>query len=213
MTTKLPVILEELRIATPCSASWDDMLGDDRVRFCGRCEKNVYDLSALSRFDAVALVEKHEQRMCVRLARRADGTVITNDCPVGVHRQKLRQRLWSRVAGATASAALLLGLITGRARADLTVSDGKQSTAKPSPPPVMMGGAIAPTPVKPSPPVPMTGEVAPPPVKLMGKMVAPTPPPAPPKPAKKAVKVITQGEPMLMGDIAAPTPPAPTTTK
>ncbi len=36
-------LLENVRIASPCSASWDDMVGDERVRFCGQCTKNVYN--------------------------------------------------------------------------------------------------------------------------------------------------------------------------
>src|SRR5262245_30602687 len=39
--------LARLRIASPCSADWDEMTGDDRVRFCGRCRKNVYNLSEM----------------------------------------------------------------------------------------------------------------------------------------------------------------------
>ena len=32
------------------------MTGDDRVRFCDRCRKNVYNLSSLTREQAEALV-------------------------------------------------------------------------------------------------------------------------------------------------------------
>jgi hypothetical protein len=75
--------LEELRIARPCPARWDDMQGDDRVRFCGSCQKNVYNLSALSRAEAMRLVAEHEGRLCALLYRRPDGTVLAADCPVG----------------------------------------------------------------------------------------------------------------------------------
>src|SRR6516162_8887116 len=37
-----------LRVASPCPADWNAMQGDDRVRFCGQCEKNVYNLSAMT---------------------------------------------------------------------------------------------------------------------------------------------------------------------
>ena len=37
-------LLDHVRVATPCSASWDDMLGDERVRFCLSCQKDVYNL-------------------------------------------------------------------------------------------------------------------------------------------------------------------------
>jgi hypothetical protein len=101
---RLPV-LEDIRIASPCSASWDDMKGDDRVRFCGSCEKNVYNLSAMPRGDAEALLREREGEVCVRLFRRADGTVITGeDCPVGVRKKRVRRAAFG-VAGAGALAA------------------------------------------------------------------------------------------------------------
>jgi hypothetical protein len=143
MTTRLP-ILENLRIASPCSADWDDMQGDERVRLCGKCEKNVYNLSALSRDDAERLVREREGRLCVRLYRRSDGTVLTADCPVAVERQRLRQRVWARVSGLAAAMALLLGVASGRARADLSGGDTKPAAPKPAAPKqqpvhVMMG--------------------------------------------------------------------------
>jgi len=72
-----------LTIASPCPASWDDMEGDDRVRFCPECELNVYNLSAMTEEKALKLVEEREGRLCVRLYQRRDGTVLTTDCPVG----------------------------------------------------------------------------------------------------------------------------------
>ena len=51
-----PVPLEKLRIANPCPARWEEMQGDERVRFCGTCKKSVYNLSALQRSEAEALV-------------------------------------------------------------------------------------------------------------------------------------------------------------
>ena len=79
----LPV-LEDVRIATPCHVSWESMTGDERKRFCGACKLDVYDLSGLTRAEAEALVFGRAaagQRTCVRLWRRADGTVLTQDCP------------------------------------------------------------------------------------------------------------------------------------
>lgn len=171
--------LENLRIATPCKADWDEMSGTERVRFCGRCEKNVYNLSAMSRAEAEMLVQEKEGRVCLRLYRRADGTVITSDCPVGVRRQRVGARVWASISGVATSAALLLGLWSGRARADLAVSDGKKPASQEKHTVLMGGKAPAPT-VK----------------HLMGK-VSVTPPPKPPVPV--------MGEPQpIMGDVAAP---------
>lgn len=83
--TRLSVIdVDRIEIASPCTADWGEMLGDDRVRFCGSCEKHVYDLGALTRPEIHALIEETEGVFCGRVYRRGDGTVLTADCPVGL---------------------------------------------------------------------------------------------------------------------------------
>ena len=89
-------LLDDVKVASPCSASWDDMVGDDRVRFCGKCAKNVYDLSSMTREDAEALLARKDgdpggAKLCIRFYRRADGTIMTTDCPVGVRRKRGRR--------------------------------------------------------------------------------------------------------------------------
>src|ERR687894_3288947 len=79
------------------------MTGDERVRFCGECGLNVYNLSAMTRREAEALVTSAEGRLCVRYYRREDGTILTRNCPTGL--RALRRRV-AGVARATASAAL-----------------------------------------------------------------------------------------------------------
>jgi hypothetical protein len=73
------------------------MKGDDRVRFCELCKLNVYDFAQLTRREVDALVANSEGRLCGRLYRRADGTIITKDCPVGL--QAIRRRV-ARISGA-----------------------------------------------------------------------------------------------------------------
>src|SRR5947209_4826336 len=46
--------LDTLRIASPCNESWDRMVGDERTRFCGRCQKDVHNVSAMARDEAEA---------------------------------------------------------------------------------------------------------------------------------------------------------------
>jgi hypothetical protein len=72
--------LEVLDVREPCTEDWRKMTGDDRVRFCGTCRLDVYDLSALTTADAEELVNKNDGSLCVRFYRRADGTVTTLDC-------------------------------------------------------------------------------------------------------------------------------------
>lgn len=102
-------VLNNIRIASPCTASWADMEGDERRRMCGQCNLHVHNISEMTAADAAELLlGSTGGRVCVRLYRRADGTVLTADCPVGWRAVKIRA---ARMAGrAVSAAALLLGL-------------------------------------------------------------------------------------------------------
>lgn len=76
--------LDDLQIASPCGVAWSSMRGAERVRYCEHCRLNVYNLSAMSRADAEALVRQTEGRLCVRFYRRRDGTMLTSNCPEGL---------------------------------------------------------------------------------------------------------------------------------
>jgi hypothetical protein len=78
--------LEQLRVASPCPARWDQMDGDDRVRFCHQCQKHVYNLTVMSRSEVAQLIVQTEGTFCGRLYQRSDGTALPADCPVGLRR-------------------------------------------------------------------------------------------------------------------------------
>ena len=92
MPTRNQDILKRVYISAPCDADWDTMTGDDRRRFCGSCKMNVYNISAMSTEEAVKLISSSEDRVCLRLYRRKDGTIITDNCPVGLRRLRIRVR-------------------------------------------------------------------------------------------------------------------------
>jgi len=103
------MMLEDVRLASPCPASWDEMLGDDRTRFCTGCEKNVYNISNMSREEAEDLITEKEGDLCVRFFQRADGTIMTSDCSVGAKR-KLRKKAALSIAAAGAMALAAIGV-------------------------------------------------------------------------------------------------------
>lgn len=102
--------LEQLRIASPCPASWDEMQGDDRARFCPECRKHVYNFAAMTTEEGLALIAEKEGTACVRLSRRLDGTVLTADCPVGL-RARVRRLRRRCVYGAVAAGLLVVSLL------------------------------------------------------------------------------------------------------
>jgi hypothetical protein len=69
-------LLDNLQIAAPCKADWDEMISDDRVRYCEQCEKNVYNVSAMPRAEAETFLVEREGTVCVRLYKRQHGTVL-----------------------------------------------------------------------------------------------------------------------------------------
>jgi hypothetical protein len=108
MTAKYTSPLKNLKIASPCSQDWNAMIGTERKRYCGECKLNVYNLSGMSKTEAENLIVNAEGRLCVRFFKREDGTVLTQDCPVGW--QALKKRV-SKTAAAFAS--LFIGLLSG----------------------------------------------------------------------------------------------------
>src|SRR5687768_13976127 len=106
--TKPSISLDLVQVASPCHVSWNEMTGDDRQRFCRQCNLHVYDLSDMPRDEAESFIAKASGRTCVRLFRRADGTVLTRDCPVGL--RAMRQRF---VRAAAALAGIIVALLTG----------------------------------------------------------------------------------------------------
>ena len=114
--------LDGLRIASPCPANWEKMTGDDRVRFCDLCNLHVYNIARMSPKEAVELIANTEGRICARLYRRTDGTVITKDCPVGL--RALRRHVAKAAGVVFATIMSFLGIVAGQEPA------GKRSSCK-----------------------------------------------------------------------------------
>ena len=186
---RLPV-LDNIRVAAPCSASWDQMVGDGRVRACAECNKNVYNLSDMTRDEAEAVIRETEGRLCVRYFERADGTILLKDCEVGVKRRRRRRVV--AVGAAAGLAASLFGYRQAQ-RESYTLGQMKLETpvelveintppALPAPPHEPLRattGAAVLVHVTPVPPRPVMGV---PPRPVMGEPPAPRRPPPPTTP-------------------------------
>ena len=166
--------LDDIRVATPCNALWDNMQGNDTVRFCQTCSKNVYNLSEMSRADAEVLVREKEGKLCVRFYRRADGTLLTDNCPIGL-RMVRRQLKWLG-AGVAALAASGIAIFGGGAGRSEPVAQSRPtppfSALRDVQPFQTLISWINPAAMAAGPPI--AGGICPPPS-------TPTPTPAPPK--------------------------------
>jgi Carboxypeptidase regulatory-like domain len=111
--------LADIRIASPCPADWEKMIGDERVRHCSECNLNVYDLSAMKEHEIRQLIAANQgRRLCSRFYRRADGMILTQDCPWSL-------RMMARKACRIASAVLT-------ALMSVTVAAAKTKSPKPT---------------------------------------------------------------------------------
>ena len=101
--------LGRVRVAAPCDAEWKWMYGNDRVRFCGQCRQNVFNLSAMTTEEAEDLIRRAEGTLCVRYYRRSDGSILTQNCPVGL--RAIRDRLTSTRTHLIAACLSFLGYL------------------------------------------------------------------------------------------------------
>lgn len=154
----------ELRISTPCPMTWDSLKGDDRVRYCGQCRLNVYNLADMPKDEVEALVRRTEGRLCGTLYMRGDRTATVRPCRGAAVRKRIR-------ALVTMSTLLLLGATAWFFRTQVKPDRG-------SAPPLVRDVLdwIDPPP-RPNPPLRALGEICPP--------APPGPPPAPPAASPK----------------------------
>lgn len=172
-------ILDRLEIAAPCHMRWDDMKGDDRVRYCDACSLHVHNISGMTRAEAEAFLARSlpfsdggqasSPRVCGRFFRRADGTILTADCPIGL-RERLaaaafasRARLRRIVALGALALTATLAWATRSSRADVAqlqpfaaLLAWLEPSAAPAPRGVLMGDMAGSLAVPPPPAAPST---------------------------------------------------------
>jgi hypothetical protein len=155
---------EQIEVASPCGVAWSEMEGNDGVRFCSKCQRNVYNLSGLSLSQAEALKLEMQGQPCARLYRRSDGTVLTQDCPIGVKYLKnlIHDTPWAMAAVFT------LAILIGAGGSIFKKADMK-SFLRRTEPFASIASWFSPTPAAPAAP-------APPPPPKIGVYIGPGPP-------------------------------------
>jgi hypothetical protein len=94
------------------------MPGDNRIRHCTLCDLNVYNFSEMTEREIREMIAQREgRRVCGRIFRRADGTILSRDCPRGIRAAAQRVSLWM-------SAALSALLAVGCASAPTPLKQG-----------------------------------------------------------------------------------------
>lgn len=90
-----PDLLANVMIASPCNIGWENMTGDEKARQCGECNKTVYDTSAMTAEEVLAVVQRNN--VCLKLYRRADGTIIVDDCPKALRQVRVQIKAISKI--------------------------------------------------------------------------------------------------------------------
>lgn len=106
---------KELEIKTPCTADWDSMIGNDRIRFCEHCNLTVNDLSQLTPKRVRRLIIKSKGRLCVRYRLLPDGAPLLKAVPKKIHTIGRRA---SRIAAGAFTATLSLATAVPQSASD-----------------------------------------------------------------------------------------------
>lgn len=70
-------LLDSIDIPAPCPKNWEEMIGDNKSRFCGNCEKDIYNISEMRRREARKLLFESKENVCIRMEREPDGRIKT----------------------------------------------------------------------------------------------------------------------------------------
>ncbi|MBC7783864.1 MAG: hypothetical protein H7144_08485 [Burkholderiales bacterium] len=165
MERRIP--LDQIEVASPCTADWGAMVGDDQKRFCGHCQKHVHNLSAMTRSAAEQVVCQTGTSLCVQYQKDSAGTLITLDyAPVT---PRSRWARWGPTAAVMSAISAMLVLAGFSEPGPVPVAGGikpmtvNTPTTQPAP---MMG-----TPLPATQPIKMImGDVD---MPIRGEMVAP----------------------------------------
>ncbi len=58
--------IDSVEVKSPCTEDWEKMHGNDRVRFCDHCAKDVKNLSVVTRKEAMRIVRASGGNLCIR---------------------------------------------------------------------------------------------------------------------------------------------------
>lgn len=120
--------MKNIMIASPCTVDWNTMDGDDRVRVCGACKHNVYDTSKLTSKEIVDLMAR-DSKACLKIYRRADGTLLTEDCPFGLRTLRRGARTASKIAASLWALALSFTSVSAQPSAIKTEGAARPKSA------------------------------------------------------------------------------------
>ena len=104
----MSISLDQVQVAQPCLANWNEMKGTNSARFCEHCQKTVHDLSAMALKEAERLLCQSAGSLCIRYVKSFDGQVQTLDYRARRGGRTFSWKAWTLIALA---GALLAGVV------------------------------------------------------------------------------------------------------
>ncbi len=128
MRQEIP-LLNQVHIEKPCTADWDTMttIQGGQVKHCAHCQKNVYNISAMTEQDAEKLLAEMPN-LCVRYAQNDEGKILTEEFMTPLRLPKMSSPWLFRFAASVI--AIITGLVARPVSAD-TVQKTKTPPKKP----------------------------------------------------------------------------------
>lgn len=66
--------LDDVKMTYSCPLAWDKLVGGDRKKYCGECDKHVHNLTAMTRLEAQRFLNANQEApICVRVEVDAMG--------------------------------------------------------------------------------------------------------------------------------------------
>ena len=88
-----------MKLDFPCDLQWSDLAGtSNTVRHCDRCDRNVFNLSGMTKARAEALLAEHGKGLCVHFVAR-DGHIVHDGDPL-MQLRRQKRGAWRLLAGA-----------------------------------------------------------------------------------------------------------------
>ena len=69
--------LENLEIKNPCQMDWEEMMGNEKVRRCERCQQSIYNISELTRRRALKVLNQPNEKICISYLQDENKQIIT----------------------------------------------------------------------------------------------------------------------------------------
>lgn len=89
----------DIVISSPCSVRWESMSGDEKIRFCGECKKNVHNITNMPPEQVADVLSRRlDERLCVFMYRKDNGTVVLDNCPAFLRQKRDKIRAYAVAA-------------------------------------------------------------------------------------------------------------------